>query len=177
MSYQQGKKTKLQSNLLEGIYSCSLEQSDSRFALSQKDKEATASTSADAGPSLNEGTEASSSSSLTTQSWEEWPIPECCAALHKDLDRLERWAEKNCLKFNKGKCRVLNLGRNHLMHQCKLGADLLESSSVEKELGVLSDNKLPTSQQCALVAKKANGILVFIGKSIASRSGKVILPL
>lgn len=38
--------------------------------------------------------------------------PECCVVPQKDLDRLERWAKKNCLKFSRGKFRVLHLGRN-----------------------------------------------------------------
>ncbi|GAB0195105.1 mitochondrial enolase superfamily member 1 [Grus japonensis] len=81
------------------------------------------------------------------------------------------------MKFNsKGKCQVLHLGRNNPMHQYRLGADLLGSSSAEKDLGVLVDKSF-MSQQCALVAKKAHGILGCIKKSVASRLREVILPL
>ncbi|GAB0176148.1 mitochondrial enolase superfamily member 1 [Grus japonensis] len=81
------------------------------------------------------------------------------------------------MKFNKGKCRVLHLGKNNPMHQYRLGVDLLGSSTAEKDLGVLVDNKLSMNQQCALVAKAANGILGCMQKSVASRSREVILPL
>jgi len=62
------------------------------------------------------------------------------------------------------------------MHQYSLGADLLESSSVKTDLGVLVDDGLTMSQQCALVVKKTNGILGCIKRSVASRLRKVLLP-
>ena len=71
---------------------------------------------------------------------------------------------------------LLHLGRNNPIHQCRVGADLLESSSVERDLGVLVDGRLTMSQQCALVAKKANGILGCIKKSVASRRGRFSFP-
>jgi len=103
--------------------------------------------------------------------------PEGCAAIQCDLDRLETWAQMNLVKFNKGKCRVLHLWRNNPMHQYSLGVYLLESSSVERDLGVQVDDRLLMSDECALVAKKANGILRCMKKSVASRSREVLLPL
>jgi len=103
--------------------------------------------------------------------------PEGCATIQRDLDRLESWAQRNLMKFNRGRCRVLHLGRNNLMHQYRLGVDGLESSCAEIDLGGLVDDKLTMSQQCALAAKKANGILRCIKKTVSSRSREGLLPL
>ncbi|KAJ7424077.1 hypothetical protein BTVI_07735 [Pitangus sulphuratus] len=51
--------------------------------------------------------------------------PGSCAALQKDLNVLERWAEKKQLNFNKGKSRVLHLKKNKPRHKGRLGDDLL----------------------------------------------------
>ncbi|GAB0177316.1 mitochondrial enolase superfamily member 1 [Grus japonensis] len=101
-------------------------------------------------------------------------MPEGCAASQRDLDRLEKQSGRNLVK---GKCRVLHLGRNSPMHQYMLGAAQLESSFAEKDLGVLMDNTMNVSQQCALAAKKANGVLGCIRRSVASRLKEGILSL
>jgi len=78
------------------------------------------------------------------------------AAIQRDLDKMEKWADRNLLKFIKEKIKVLPVGRHIPRHA---GAAQLESSFVEKDLEVPVNTKLNMSQQYALATRKATSIL------------------
>ncbi|KAJ7398793.1 hypothetical protein BTVI_121074 [Pitangus sulphuratus] len=80
----------------------------------------------------------------------------------------------NLMRFNKTKCKVLHLGQDNPQYQSRLGDEEIKSSPDEKDLGMMVDERLDMTLQCALTAQKAKHILGCIQSSVGSRSREVI---
>lgn len=52
------------------------------------------------------------------------------------------------MKYNSDKCRVIHLRRNNQPYECKIGDNWLNGNTIEKDIGVLVDNKFNKSLQC-----------------------------
>ena len=97
-------------------------------------------------------------------------------AIQRDLDRLERWACVNLMRFNKAKCKVHHMGQGNPKHKYKLGREWIDSNPDEKDLRMPVDEKLSMTWLYALAAQKADCILGCIQSSMASRSKRGFCP-
>ena len=86
------------------------------------------------------------------------------SVLQQDLDNIVSWTQKMQLNFNASKCKVMHLGKeNPCLQYTMLNKNNvlcnLESTKLEKDLGVHIDQELSFSEHISKQVNKANRIL------------------
>jgi ribonuclease P/MRP protein subunit RPP40 len=97
--------------------------------------------------------------------------------LRQDLHKLEEWADKWQMQFNKDKCIVIHVGRANSKFEYTLGDISLKKAINEKDLGVIVDSSMKFSEQCNVAIKSSNSLLGLIRRTIQNKTSKIIVRL
>ncbi|XP_059510326.1 adenylate kinase 2, mitochondrial isoform X1 [Stegostoma tigrinum] len=97
--------------------------------------------------------------------------------LQRDIDSMQRWAEKWQMEFNLDKCEVMHFGRSNLNAEYRIKGRILGSVEEQRDLGVQVHSSLKVPTQVDKVVKKAYGVLAFINRGIEFKSREVMLQL
>ena len=103
------------------------------------------------------------------------------AMLQHSIDQMYRWTQEWQLLFNQSKCKILHIGENNPKYKYYIGEGAnrreIETSVIEKDLGVLVDNELNFESHIDYVIKRASSKKAQILRNFTFRSKKVLVPL
>ena len=92
--------------------------------------------------------------------------PEDTKTLQTDLTKLKQWTNQWQLRFSAEKCKVMHLGINNTKQDYTKQKDgkakQLETTDLEKDLGVYIDPGFTFSAHCEQKVNKANKLLGLI---------------
>ena len=90
-----------------------------------------------------------------------------------DLDKLVDWSETWQMKFNFSKCKIMHIGRVKYENKYEMGGQELLKIEKEKDLGVMVNSKLSSSEQVIEARKKALRMLGVINRNVSYKSEEV----
>ena len=90
--------------------------------------------------------------------------------LQEDLHSLYKWSTDWQLLFNKDKCKCLHVGNNNPQYDYFIGNERIETTLVEKDLGVQISKSLKPEEHIAFIVKKANNLLGCIKRTYSDKS-------
>ena len=93
--------------------------------------------------------------------------------LNNMVDCAGRWG----MQFNVAKCKVMHLGNRNRQQTYTMQGNQLVATTEEKDLGVVTTNRLKPSAQCAKAARTANTVLGQITRAFHFRDKHVMVNL
>ena len=101
--------------------------------------------------------------------------------LQKAIDSMYHWTQKWLLKFNKEKCKILHLGKHNPGYSYTIGEDndkiTLETTDLEKDLGIFIDPNLDFKKHIKTTVKKASYAGYKILKNFSYKTSNILVPL
>ena len=89
--------------------------------------------------------------------------------LQKDLDRLVDWTREWQMEFNIDKCKVMHIGKRNTNFTYEMEGKMLQTTKIERDLGIQVSADLKNSQQCRQAYGKASQMLAMVARTITSR--------
>ena len=93
------------------------------------------------------------------------------------IESLVKWSKDWGMEFNNKKCKIMHIGKNNPKFEYKMDNDTLDSTSIEKDIGVHITSDLKPTKHCEIAANKARAVLGQISKSFHFRDRKVFVRL
>ena len=90
------------------------------------------------------------------------------SALQSDLNILSQWSNDWMLNFHPEKCSVMHLGRTNPQNKYVLNGVELQQTSVERDLGVIFDDKLKFDEHIQCKISKARQIWGLVRRSFTA---------
>ena len=100
-----------------------------------------------------------------------------CETVQRDLNQLMKWSEEWQMLFNIQKCKVMHLGYNNNSNEYTMNQEVLESTDMEKDLGVTIHKSLKPAIHIGNCVKRANQMLGMIRRTFIYRDKEILLLL
>ena len=102
---------------------------------------------------------------------------EDCKNLQEDIDKIVSWFNRNLMKLNTAKCKVVSYGRETIEYGYKIGNLVIERVEHMKDLGITFDSELKFDYHIKEKVNKANSMLGIIKRNFGSMSAVSLVAL
>ena len=95
-----------------------------------------------------------------------------CLKLQCALDVLTAWSDRWSMELHPDKCVVVHFGHNNPRHSYNINGKIIEAKDSARDLGVTISEKSSSSEHVSNIAKKANGVLSQMRRTLTYRDSQ-----